>query len=65
MDEKELNQLCKKFQQEIVNLFNKQNDLPFILKYYLFKQVWAIIEQQKIQNDNIATQESKEKGEEQ
>jgi hypothetical protein len=37
MDEKELNHLCKKFQQEIVNLFNKQNNLPFILKYYLFK----------------------------
>lgn len=65
MDEKELNQLCKKFQQEIVNLFNKQNNLPFILKYYLFKQVWTIIEQQKIQNDNIATQESKKEGEEQ
>lgn len=65
MDEKELNQLCKKFQQEIVNLFNKQNNLPFILKYYLFKQVWAIIEQQKIQNDNITTQESKKEGEEQ
>lgn len=65
MDEKELNQLCKKFQQEIVNLFNKQNNLPFILKYYLFKQIWAIIEQQKIQNDNMAAQESKEEGEEQ
>lgn len=65
MDEKELNQLCKKFQQEIVNLFNKQNDLPFILKYYLFKQVWTIIEQQKIQNDNMVVQESKEEGEEQ
>ncbi len=65
MDEKELNQLCKKFQQEIVNLFNKQNNLPFILKYYLFKQVWAIIEQQKIQNDNMAAQELKEEGEEQ
>ena len=65
MDEKELNQLCKKFQQEIVNLFNKQDNLPFILKYYLFKQVWAIIEQQKIQNDNMAAQELKKEGEEQ
>lgn len=44
----ELNLLCYKFQKEIVDSFN-ETEIPFLLKYYLFKQIWEIIDEKKTQ----------------
>lgn len=50
-----INLICKDFQGEIVNIFNNQTRIPFILKYYLIKQIWERIEQKKIENDCAIT----------
>ena len=44
----ELNLLCYKFQKEIIDSFNK-TEIPFLLKYYLFKQIWETIDNKKTQ----------------
>ena len=33
----DLNLICKNFQDNLVNVFNSENNLPFILKYYLMQ----------------------------
>lgn len=43
--------ICYNFQKEIINIFNNQKEIPFILKYYLFKEVWETIEQTKISKE--------------
>lgn len=43
--------MCYKFQQKIIDVFNNQENIPFILKYYLFKDIWETIEQTKVSND--------------
>lgn len=43
--------MCYKFQQKIIDIFNSQENIPFILKYYLFKDIWETIEQTKVSND--------------
>lgn len=54
----EIDKICLNFQGDIVEIFNKYNNIPFILKYYLFKEVWQKIEQQKINNDyNVSQQQ--------
>lgn len=44
------NVICFDFQNKIIDIFNKQ-EIPFLMKYYLFKDVWDKIQQQKIKND--------------
>lgn len=44
----ELNLLCYKFQKEIIDSFN-ETEIPFLLKYYLFKQIWETIDEKKTQ----------------
>ena len=44
------NVVCFDFQNKIIDIFNKQ-EIPFLMKYYLFKDVWDKIQQQKIKND--------------
>lgn len=46
-----IDSICYDFQKKIINIFNEQNELPFILKYYLFKDIWEIIQQKKVTND--------------
>ncbi len=46
----ELNLLCFKFQQDMVNIFNN-SQIPFLLKYYLLKQIWENAESQKFKID--------------
>lgn len=50
MNEKDYNLLCYNFQQKIINIFN-QEQLPFLVKFFLLKQVWKIIKKHKKQND--------------
>lgn len=46
----QINIISSNFQTEIVNIFNKYN-LPFLLKYYLFKEIWQKIDEEKFKND--------------
>ena len=50
-----INLICKDFQSAIVDIFNNQTQIPFILKYYLIKQIWEKIEQKKRENDYAIT----------
>lgn len=56
----EIDKICLNFQGDIVEIFNKYNNIPFILKYYLFKEVWQKIEQQKINNDYNVSQQKQQ-----
>lgn len=42
-----INTMCYNFQKKIIDDFNAQEDIPFILKFYLFKDIWEMIEQEK------------------
>ncbi len=36
------------FQRKIINTFNEETSLPFLLKYYLLKEIWEAVERQKV-----------------
>lgn len=40
----QFNQLCYDFQTKILNTFNNEQQIPFLLKYYLFKEIWENVE---------------------
>ena len=42
-----INTICYNFQKKIIDDFNACEDIPFILKFYLFKDIWEMIEQTK------------------
>lgn len=41
------NKYCYNFQKKIIDIFNEEEDIPFLLKYYLFKDIWKSVEQKK------------------
>lgn len=41
----QFNQLCYDFQNKILDVFNEEQNIPFLLKYYLFKEIWENVEQ--------------------
>lgn len=41
------NKHCYNFQKKIIDIFNEEEDIPFLLKYYLFKDIWKSVEQKK------------------
>lgn len=50
----DFNEKCFKFQQDFINFFNEQ-DLPFLLKYYLLNQIWEDILLNKKRLSSIKT----------
>lgn len=44
----QFNKKCYNFQKKIIDIFNEEENLPFLLKYYLFKDIWEKIQQNKI-----------------
>lgn len=48
---KTLNDYCNEFQQLIIDNFNEEQHLPFILKYYLIKEIWENIQSTKTKMD--------------
>ena len=48
MNNKSFEETCYDFQNNILNIFNEENQLPFLLKYYLLKEVWEDVERYKI-----------------
>lgn len=43
----QFNKICYNFQKQFIDTFNGEENIPFLLKYYLFKQVWEKVEQNK------------------
>ncbi len=56
--EQDFNLICLNFQEKIIEVFNEEKKLPFLIKFYLFKQIWKIIKKEK-EKVNINTQMSK------
>lgn len=44
----QFNKKCYNFQKKIIDIFNEEENIPFLLKYYLFKDIWEKIQQNKI-----------------
>lgn len=49
--DKSFDLICYNFQQKIIDIFNEQENIPFQLKYFLFKEIWKIIKEAKIKKD--------------
>lgn len=43
----QFNKICYNFQKQFIDIFNEEENIPFLLKYYLLKQVWEKVEQNK------------------
>ena len=43
----DFNILCYEFQEKIVNVFNEEQNIPFLLKYYLFQEIWETLKEEK------------------
>lgn len=58
----DFNVICSNFQEKIVNVFNEENNIPFLIKYYLFKDVWKTVKNKKQEIDiNIQLLKKQEK----
>lgn len=49
--EKSFNDICFEFQQTLIDVFNKEENIPFLLKYYLIKEVWDSVQKNKMTID--------------
>jgi hypothetical protein len=58
---KSFEEICYDFQKNIINIFNEEKNLTLLLKYYLFKDIWADIEKNKIQLDQTMNQKEAQK----
>lgn len=43
----QFNKKCYNFQKKIIDIFNEEENIPFLLKYYLFKDIWEKVQQNK------------------
>lgn len=50
-ENKTLEEICFEFQQRFLDIFNEEQKIPFLLKYYLTKEIWESIEKHKIEID--------------
>lgn len=58
-NKKSLEEIGYDFQKSIMDTFNN-NELPFLLKYYLLKDIWASIENYKMRLDQEIQTKNKE-----
>lgn len=58
-ENKTLNDICIDFQQDFINLFNNEQNIPFVLKYYLVKDIWENIQSTKTRMDIESKQKIK------
>lgn len=42
-----IDKTCYDFKENIINIFNNEQSIPFLLKYYLVKQIWEQIKNHK------------------
>ena len=45
--EKSFEDICFEFQQKIVETFNEERNISFLMKYYLMKEIWDNIQENK------------------
>ena len=50
--EKTFEESCYDFQQEIVNTVNNERNLPFLVKYFIIKEIWEDVQTQKRKIDD-------------
>lgn len=65
-----INEKSLNFQRKLIALINEQQELPFLLKYFLIKEIWEQTErtrQQLLMQTNLKEDDEKEEkeGEEQ
>lgn len=68
-DNKTFEEICYSFQKKIIETFNNENDIPFLLKYYLLKEIWEDIQAYKIKitqktQTKVESEEEKNKSKE-
>lgn len=51
MEEKSFEDICFEFQEKIVNIFNNEENIPFLMKYYLVKEIWDNVQENKLKVD--------------
>jgi len=49
--QKSFDEICYEFQQKITDIFNEERYIPFLMKYYLIKDIWDKIQEHKIQTN--------------
>lgn len=49
--EKSFEDICFEFQQKIVETFNEEKNISFLMKYYLMKEIWDNIQENKLKID--------------
>lgn len=47
-NKKTFEEACYDFQKKMIEAFNDENNIPFLLRYYLLKEIWEDIEKYKI-----------------
>ena len=45
---KTFEEACYSFQKNIIETFNNEKNIPFLLKYYLLKEIWEDIQAYKL-----------------
>ena len=50
--EKTFEESCYDFQQEIINTVNNERNLPFLVKYFIIKEIWEDVKNQKRKIDD-------------
>ena len=50
--EKTFEESCYDFQQEIINTVNNERNLPFLIKYFIIKEIWEDVQAQKRKIDD-------------
>ena len=45
---KTFEETCYNFQKNIIETFNNEKNIPFLLKYYLLKEIWEDIQAYKL-----------------
>lgn len=64
----DINEKSLNFQRKLITLINEQQELPFLLKYFLIKEIWEQTErtkQQILMQTTLKEKDKKEEGEEQ
>ena len=57
----DFNKECYIFQKKLIDIFNEEKNIPFLLKYYLFKDIWESIEENKFLIDrNVRSDEKRQ-----
>lgn len=45
---KTFEETCYDFQKKMVEIFNNEQNIPFLLKYYLLKEIWEDVQSYKL-----------------